>query len=245
MFGGSTPSPNSITDVEVPRLLQDIVQRFEPEGGLADILGPVVTKLVFHPCLFREEGLAASDPRWRGVLTGLEALVAHKQIAAVITKLDDWIPADATAATFETKSLMGPLLRLNVFSREWVRGLSNFDRCKAKAEARYKPYITKMYFSNSETRPAVDIESSQGSLRGTLKSLQVIHSWQTEVWCLFSLVDPISDIQLYRPSVTRVSGGCVIILLSCYFSQYEKSGYAGMLDHPLMMFVSLPDARRG
>jgi ubiquitin conjugation factor E4 B len=177
MFGGSTPSPNSLADFEVPRLLQDIVQRFEPEDGLAEILGPVVTKLLFHPCLFREEGLAASDPRWRGVLTGLEALVAQKQIATMIIKSDEWIPADATAATFETKSLMGPLLRLNVFSREWVRELSNSDRCKTKTEARYKPYITKMYFSNSETRPAVDIESSQGSLRGTLKSLQVMHSW--------------------------------------------------------------------
>jgi len=178
MYGGSTPSPNSLADFEVPRLLQDIVQRFDPEGGLAEILGPVVTKLLFHPCLFREEGLAASDPRWRGVLTGLEALVAQKQIATMITKMDEWSPADATAMTFETKSLMGPLLRLNVFSREWVRGaFSSSGRCKAKAEARCKPHITKLYFSNAETRPATDIESSQSSLRGTLKSLQVIHSW--------------------------------------------------------------------
>ena len=174
MYGGSTPSPNSVADFEVPRLLQDIIQRFEPEGGLAEILGPVVTKLLFHPCLFREEGLAASDPRWRGVLTGLEALVAHKQIAAMITKSNEWIPADATAATFETKSLLGPLLRLNVFSREWVCTLLNSDRCKTKTEACCEPYITKMYFSNAETRPAVDVESSQGSLRGTLKSLQVM-----------------------------------------------------------------------
>ncbi|KAH9179139.1 ubiquitin elongating factor core-domain-containing protein [Lactarius sanguifluus] len=153
MYGGSTPSPNSLADFEVPRFLQDIIQRFDPEGGLAEILGPVVTKLLFHPCLFREEGLAASDPRWRGVLTGLESLVDHKQIAVMITKMDEWNPADATAVTFETTSLMGPLLRLNVFSREW-------------------PHITKLYFSNAETRPAMDVESSQSSLRGTLKSLQ-------------------------------------------------------------------------
>jgi ubiquitin conjugation factor E4 B len=157
MYGGSTPSPNSLADFEVPRFLQDIVQRFDPEGALAEILGPAVTNLLFHPCLFREEGLAASDPLWRGVLTGFEALVTHKQIATMITRMDEWNPTDATAATFETKSLMGPLLRLNVFSREW-------------------PYITKMYFSNAETRPATDIESSQSSVRGTLKSLQVIHS---------------------------------------------------------------------
>jgi ubiquitin conjugation factor E4 B len=120
MYGGSTPNPNSLTDVEVPQFLQDIIHRFDPEDGLADILRPVVIKLLFHPCLFREEGLAASDPQWRGILTGLEALVAHKQIAIMITKMDEWNPAAARAATFEMTSLMGPLLRLNVFTREWV-----------------------------------------------------------------------------------------------------------------------------
>jgi ubiquitin conjugation factor E4 B len=121
MYGGSTPTPNSLLDFEIPQLLQDVVHRFDPEEGLADILGPVVINLLFHPTLFREEGLAASDPQWRGVLTGLEALVAHKQIAIMITKMGEWNPADATASSFEMKSLMGPLLRLNVFSREWVR----------------------------------------------------------------------------------------------------------------------------
>jgi ubiquitin conjugation factor E4 B len=125
MYGGSTPSPNSLADFEIPQLLQDIVHRFDSDG-LAEVLGPVVIKLLAHPSLFREEGLAASDPQWRGVLTGLEALVAHKQIANMITKMDEWNPADATAVTFETRSLMGPLLRLNVFSREWVRGTFSY-----------------------------------------------------------------------------------------------------------------------
>lgn len=120
VYGGSTPTPNSLTDVELPQFLQDIVYRFDPEDGLADVLRPVVFKLLFHPSLFREEGLAASDPQWRGILTGLEALVAHKQIAIMITKMDEWNPAHAVAPTFERMSLMGPLLRLNVFSREWV-----------------------------------------------------------------------------------------------------------------------------
>ena len=111
-------------DYEIPQLLQDIVHRFEAEDGLAEVLGPVVIKLLTNPSLFREEGLAASDPQWRGVLTGLEALVSQKQIAIMITRMDEWNPADATAVTFETRSLMGPLLRLNVFSREWVRGTS-------------------------------------------------------------------------------------------------------------------------
>ncbi len=141
IYGSSTPSPNGLADFEVPRFLQDIIQRFGPEGGLAEILGPVIAKLLFHPCLFREEGLAASDPQWRGVLTGLEALVAHKEIAAVITKMDEWNPSDATAATFETKSLMGPLLRLNVFSREWVR------ETQALVEVKLRPMLASSHTS--------------------------------------------------------------------------------------------------
>ena len=133
MYGGSVPSPNSLVHSEIPQLLQDIVHRFAPEDGLTEILGPVVTKLLFHPCLFREEGLAASDPQWRGVLTGLEALVSNKQIAIMVTKMDQWNPANATAVTFETRSLMGPLLRLNVFSREWVCEDANTGRCGTKA----------------------------------------------------------------------------------------------------------------
>lgn len=133
MYGGSTPNPNSLVDFEIPQLLQDIVNRFDPEGGLADVLGPVVIKLLFHSSLFREEGLAASDPQWRGILTGLEALVAHKQIAIMITKMEEWNPANATAVTFETRSLMGPLLRMNVFSREWVREALNTERYGAEA----------------------------------------------------------------------------------------------------------------
>lgn len=127
MYGGSVPTPNGLVHSEIPQLLQDIIHRFSPDDGLAEVIGPVVIKLLFHPCLFREEGLAASDPQWRGVLTGLEALVAHKQIAVMITKMDEWNPADTTAVTFETRSLMGPLLRLNVFSREWVREDANTD----------------------------------------------------------------------------------------------------------------------
>jgi ubiquitin conjugation factor E4 B len=207
MYGGSTPSPDSLLDFEIPQLLQDVVHRFDSEDGLAEVLGPVVLKLLTHPSLLREEGLAASDPQWRGVLTGLEALVAHKQIAIMITKMDEWNPADATAVTFETRSLMGPLLRLNVFSREWVSGTFNID--SYRAEAILQPYITKMYFTNMENRPAVDVESSRSSLRGTLKSLQVICSWcdgcRHRVLILFSPRYFRSSTRLYghRPRVAR------------------------------------------
>lgn len=105
---------------DVPLFLQDLVQRFEPEDELESVLGSTVKLLLFHESLARPEGLGGADAGWRGVVSGLEALVAIKAIAIMITKLPEWSPPTATAPNFELTSLMGPLLRLSVFGREWV-----------------------------------------------------------------------------------------------------------------------------
>lgn len=41
----------------------------------------------------------------------------------MIPRLDAWNPKDdsVNAYNFESKALLGPLLRLGVFEREWVR----------------------------------------------------------------------------------------------------------------------------
>lgn len=100
-----------------------------------------------------------------------------------------------------------------------------------RAEAILQPYITRMYFTNMENRPAVDVESSRSSLRGTLKSLQVICSWCNGVGVEFSCssVLVISDLQLNCTGVARGSRGSAGILFSCYFSQYEENRFAGMV----------------
>ncbi len=50
MYGGSTPTPNSLVDFEIQQLLQDVVHRFDSEDGLAEVLGPVViTRLELEP----------------------------------------------------------------------------------------------------------------------------------------------------------------------------------------------------
>lgn len=105
---------------EIEQFLFDLARRFEPDNEIDSILGPVVKGLLSHESLFRADGIAGADAGWRGVIGGLEALVSVKSIAAMITRLDDWIPTDATAATFESVSLMGPLCRLGLFGREWV-----------------------------------------------------------------------------------------------------------------------------
>jgi len=140
--------------MEVAPLLQDIAKHFESDNKLDDILGPVARALLFHECLFRREGLVGSDSRWRQVTAGLEALVSVKPIAAMITRLDEWNPKDATAASIERVSLMGPLCRLNVFGHEW-------------------PAVPEAYFGDLEKKTRVDMENSITSLRGTLRGLQV------------------------------------------------------------------------
>ena len=115
-------SPNHVlSPTEVQPFLQDLARRFEPDNEIDDVLGPVIRRLLFHPSLFRPEGLAGGDSSWRGVVGGVEALVSIKSIAIIFTRLDEWNPPHATAPTFETVTLMGPLCRLGVFSREWVR----------------------------------------------------------------------------------------------------------------------------
>ena len=116
----------TLLPTEIEQFLFDLARRFEPDNDIDAILGPVVKGLLSHESLFRPDGLSGADAGWRGVIGGLEALVSVKSIAAMITRLDEWIPADATATTFENVSLMGPLCRLGLFGREWVRSWCPF-----------------------------------------------------------------------------------------------------------------------
>lgn len=107
---------------EFPLFLSDLQMRFQSpdEDVLDEILGPVVRLLTFSQWLSRPEGLASGDNGWRSIITGLEALVANKGIARMVTKLEEWCPENASASSFERSSLLGPLIRLGVFQREWV-----------------------------------------------------------------------------------------------------------------------------
>ncbi|KAJ3574715.1 hypothetical protein NP233_g1573 [Leucocoprinus birnbaumii] len=131
---------------------QELAHRFENDE-LESVFGPVIKGLLFNECLFRPEGLAGGDAGWRGVISGLELLVSIRSVATLITRMPEFNPPEATAATIEKTSLLGPLCRLGVFGREW-------------------PDIAKNYFVESEGRRRTDIESAYASLRGTLKSLQ-------------------------------------------------------------------------
>lgn len=119
----ASTSSDTLNPSDVETFLQELVARFEPDNEIDDVLGPVVRHLLFHQSLWRPEGLGGGDASWRGVVSGLEALVSIKAIAIMITRMPEWIPASATAATYEKVTLLGPLCRLGVFSREWVGAL--------------------------------------------------------------------------------------------------------------------------
>ncbi|KDR82849.1 hypothetical protein GALMADRAFT_238456 [Galerina marginata CBS 339.88] len=153
LLSSSAENPYTLSPSDIEQFLQDFARRFEPDNEMDDILGPVVRGLLFHESLLRPEGLGGGDASWRGVISGLEVLVSIKSIASMITRMEDWNPENATAATFERVSLLGPLCRLGVFATEW-------------------PGIAATYFSDPDKRSREDIESTYASLRGTLKSLQ-------------------------------------------------------------------------
>lgn len=122
LLGSTQQSQNSLGPSDIEQFLQDLAQRFEPDGELEGVLGPVVKMLLFHPALVHPQGLGGSDSSWRNILGGLEALVSVKSIAIMMTKLPEWNPSNSTPAHFERLSLMGPLCRLGVFPMEWVSG---------------------------------------------------------------------------------------------------------------------------
>ncbi|TRM64104.1 ubiquitin elongating factor core-domain-containing protein [Schizophyllum amplum] len=150
---GSSPQSGSLSASDVEPFLHDLARRFEPDDELDGVLGPVVKLLVFHPSLALPEGIAGADASWRGVLGGLEALVSVKPIAVMVTRMPEFNPEHATAATFERVALLGPLSRMNVFGTDW-------------------PTLARTYFSDLDKRGRGDLDSSFASLRGTLNGYQ-------------------------------------------------------------------------
>ncbi|KAF8510860.1 ubiquitin elongating factor core-domain-containing protein [Gautieria morchelliformis] len=153
LSGPSSSASQVLLPTDLPELFTDLSSRFL-DDGLEEIVGPIIRLLCFHPSLQRPEGLGGGDVAWRSIISALDCLVGVKGVASVITRFDEWCPQNASPAQFEHVSLMGPLLRLGVFNREW-------------------PQIAATYFSDPLKRSRQDVDTSNASLRGTLKSLQM------------------------------------------------------------------------
>jgi ubiquitin conjugation factor E4 B len=136
---GKEQRSNPLDGPEIDRLISDLQARFPDErDGLVDIFGPLIRRLLLHSSLVRPEGLLAADASWRAVLDGLKFMTKHRSICNMITRQREWCPKGEDAVDFEKTSLLGPLLRLGVFGREWVNPLL-YDRlaCKNCPSAQY------------------------------------------------------------------------------------------------------------
>lgn len=120
-LGSPASSDNSLSPSDIEQFIQDLAHRFAPNNELDEILEPVIIGMCTHESLFRSKGIMGDDASWRGIVNGLEMLARVKSVGAMITRLAQWNPKDATASDFEKKALFGPLCRLGIFPLEWVR----------------------------------------------------------------------------------------------------------------------------
>jgi ubiquitin conjugation factor E4 B len=121
LSGPSSSSSQVLMPTDLSDLFTDLSARFL-DDGLEEIVEPIIQILCFHPSLQRPEGVGGGDVAWRSIVAAIDCLVGVKGVASVMTRFDEWCPQNASPAQFEHVSLMGPLLRLGVFNREWVSG---------------------------------------------------------------------------------------------------------------------------
>jgi len=116
----SAPSCELLSTSDVLPFLNDLVQRWEADG-LEEVLGGVVRSLAFHPVL--KHGFFEPSNQWQGIAAALHELLTIKPIARMVTSMDEWtVPDNCPTDQLERRSLLGPLFRMGVYAREWVRG---------------------------------------------------------------------------------------------------------------------------
>ncbi len=152
-LGGSVPllSSNSSSPTleshEVEPFIQDLARRFEDDPSDLESTFRDIIQQGILPVIIKDVnglGSTASGPAsWRAGVAAIETLVSVKSIAAMasksssiymhfglirlfkVTRLPTWCPS-TTAPLIERVSLLGPVARLSVFSREWVREYVHF-----------------------------------------------------------------------------------------------------------------------
>ncbi|KAK0566074.1 Ubiquitin conjugation factor E4 [Tilletia horrida] len=103
-----------------------------------------------------KEGMTLAGLDWRVHSNAIAEVVAHKALAATITKVESFNPPDATAPAFERESLLGPLLRLSAFTPSY-------------------PSLTRQFFAIPKGRPRAEIENNLVTVRGSLDLVYTIN----------------------------------------------------------------------
>ncbi|CAO1625779.1 unnamed protein product [Sympodiomycopsis kandeliae] len=103
-----------------------------------------------------QNGMHLGAFEWRSHVLPVVDLADNKAIAAAIVNLPNFNPENTTEPRMELDSVLGPLLRLNVFSD-------------------VSPILTQQYFSNPESRSAAEKESNVRSLQLALGLVHQLH----------------------------------------------------------------------
>ncbi|EJU03146.1 hypothetical protein DACRYDRAFT_21436 [Dacryopinax primogenitus] len=143
--------PTALSPADLEGFVIDLAKRFEGDG-LEEIMGPVIGGVMNVLKDYQVEMPNIMGDQWRQVTAALEALVAVKPVASMIPRLVDWDPSQAPPNLWELVSLLGPLLRLSVFPREWAK-------------------IYKEFFPDPMKMSRTAAETANSSLRNTLHAL--------------------------------------------------------------------------
>ena len=88
--------------------------------------------------------------------------------------LSIWVAPEVNAPKMEWQSLLGPLVRLNVYPREFV--ITSLTRQLGQYADVEQPEIWRTYFSKPTERKVDDIDANKNNLRFSLNGLQASSS---------------------------------------------------------------------
>lgn len=111
-------STGALAPADLLPFLNDLAAGFT-EGSMADVITPTLS-LFFQEWFKITPTPDLMGSEWRKYLGAVSLLVQVKSIAALLPTLPVWVAPNVTAPKIEWQSLLGPLTRLSVFSREFV-----------------------------------------------------------------------------------------------------------------------------
>ncbi|WFD31009.1 RING-type E3 ubiquitin transferase [Malassezia sp. CBS 17886] len=151
--------PSSATNGGAPQGGAPGVSDGDVQAVVAQLLG-IADPRTSNAAAPRGEGMTIASLDWRPVLAAVGAATELRAVAAALPFLPTFSPANVTAPTLETDTLLGPLLRLSCFYDAY-------------------PSIAQQYFTDLKTRSPTEVENSMHSLR---MALEVVQGANFRIW---------------------------------------------------------------
>ncbi|WVR06922.1 hypothetical protein IAU60_003958 [Kwoniella sp. DSM 27419] len=178
--------PGALSGAELLPFLNDLSAGF-PSETMADVITPTLS-LFFQEWYKITPTPDIMGSEWRRYLGAVAVLVQVKGIAGLLPTLPIWIAPDVTAPKLEWQSLLGPLIRLSVFPREFS-SLFNILNSIIRASPESREGVLDLFSTTlrlNEKRAGMRVDTRTVSSDGFMCNLQVI---------LLKLFEPVMDAQ--------------------------------------------------